>query len=262
MTLRDGRFVEVLDKPSTPLLARRLDDLGLDLPEGYRGEVNLGIGLWMAEVANALKRGFVLTIDYGYEARDLYSPDRARGTVQTYYRHTTGSSPYQHVGMQDITAHVDFSLVVSEGEAVGLRPVMMCSQADFLNGLGLDRWMSRLRVGRGGEIASLAQRELHANLMAMRELVNTDGLGGFKVLLQEKGAGITDPRHVGRFVGQPDELTVCIDDLPIPLRRSDHVPLTEGRYPHTTWDPGELWPWGEGLGPYQRDSPSHTSRPC
>lgn len=232
VSVRDGQFVEVLGEPSTPLLAHRIEGLGLSLPEGYQGEVNLEIGPWMAAVAGALKSGFVLTIDYGYEAPELYSPQRAGGTVQTYHRHTQAASPYRRTGMQDITAHVDFSTVASEGEAVGLRPLGLLTQSQYLRGLGLERWLRKLRT------EELTQRERDANMMGMRELVGPDGLGGFKVLVQEKGLG---PLDLGLLA--PSEAPM--DALTVPLLRPDHIPLMPGRYPHAGWQWEKLWPQGE-----------------
>ena len=237
LLLEDERFVEALGDPSTPELARRLEGLSPSLPEGYRGEVNLGIGPWMAGVAGSLDRGFVLTVDYGYAEAEMNSPHGDGGSVQSYYRHTQTASPYQRVGVQDITAHVDFSSVVREGEAVGLRPWGLTTQAQYLRGLGLDRWLGRLRV------EGLPQRERESNAMAMRDLVRPDGLGGFKVLVQEKGlgnAGLSRLPPLGELDGEAEEMA---DSLPIPLLRPEHVPLMEGRYPHAAWRWEDLWPW-------------------
>ena len=231
-------FVERLGEPSSPQLARRLDRLGRDLPDGYRGEITLGIGPWMAAVAGALNRGFVLTVDYGYEEDELYSPARAMGTLQTYYRHTDGASPYRRVGSQDITAHVDFSALDYHGASLGLASLGTVTQARFLQGLGLEGWLQRLRT------EDLGQQERDANMMGMRDLVRPDGLGRFRVLVQEKGTGIADP---GLLLGLSDKSEA--DDLPLPLLRPDHIPLLAGRYPHTTWQLDELFsvpPEGEG----------------
>ena len=90
--------------------------LDLELPDGFSGEVNLAIGTWMRRMSDALERGFVVTIDYGYPAKVLYNSDRSTGTLKTYYRHAEGGNPYVHIGRQDMTAHVDFSLIASEGQ--------------------------------------------------------------------------------------------------------------------------------------------------
>jgi len=228
LSVDDGRYVEVLDEPSTPLIARRLEGLAALPAEGHRGEVSLELTPWAEAVAAALDRGFAITIDYGHEADDLYSQERAQGTLQTFHRHTDGAGPYERIGTQDITAHVDFSALVAEGEAAGLRPLALTTQALFLRGLGFDRW--RQRLGAEG----LTQQERDANRMGMLDLVRLEGLGGFKVLVQEKGTGITDA----------DRLSPASDrELPLPLLGPDHLALMEARYPHAAWDPEDLWPW-------------------
>ena len=236
VTVANGRVEESLGEPSTPLLTAKIGTLGHSLPEGYRGEVNLQIAPWMREVSRALDRGFVLTIDYGYESAEPYAAERAGGTVQTYYRHSSGSSPYDRVGMQDITAHVDFSAIASAGEAAGLMTVGLMSQAAFLQGLGLDRLLRKLRTER------LLQTERDANMMAMRQLASPDGLGSFRVLVQEKDTGIED---VAELMPQ-DETSGIADDPVLPLLRPEHLALMGGRYPHATWEPQALWPGGAG----------------
>ena len=228
----DGDFIEVLDEPSTPMLVERLGNLVFTLPEGYQGEVNLNIGPWMGEVSAALARGFVVTIDYGYEAGELYAPDRLGGTLQTHYRHVLGGDPYLRIGKQDITAHVDFSAIASEGRSLGLVPLGLPAQSQFLRGLGFDGMLGRLRA------SNLSQRERDANVMAMLELVKPDGLGGFRVLIQERATGAKDLRQLASTRGVTEELE-------IPLLRPDHMSLLEGRYPHLAWWPEELWPFTE-----------------
>ena len=239
VTLEDGRFEEVLDEPSTPLIERRLHSVDLTLRDGYRGEVNLQMGDSMAQTAEVLRKGFALAVDYGYEATDLYSPARAGGTVQTHYRHTAGAGLYQRIGMQDITAHVDFTSLISEGVELGLRPVGLCTQAQFLRDLGLERWLEALRA------ENLAQREREANLMAMRDLLRPDGLGGFKVLVQEKGTGVQDLEDLLPVLAPGEEDDTWGSRLKPPLLRDEHAQLMEARYPHAGWTGEGLWPWGE-----------------
>ena len=108
-----GNMIEVTGELSTPDIEGRVAGLDWGWPDSYEGEVNLQAGPWMRELASSLDQGFVITIDYGYLAEELYSPARTRGTLQTYYRHVDGSSPYQRIGRQDLTAHVDFSMLMS-----------------------------------------------------------------------------------------------------------------------------------------------------
>ena len=224
-----GGFVDVLGEPSTPLIVQRLDNLNFDLTEGFRGEVNLGVAPWITGISRALQRGFVITIDYGHEADQLYSFQRAKGTILTYSNHTWGRSPYQHIGRQDITAQVDFSNVASEGLSLGLNSLGLRTQSQFLRSLGLTTMLEALRVKQ------LGQRERNANMMAMRELVKPDGLGSFKVLVQERSSGVKDLNELA-----PPKS--ALDETDVPLLRPEHITLLEGRYPHLAWDIDELWP--------------------
>ena len=88
----------------------------------------------MPRAAGALRRGYVLTLDYGYEAEQLYAPWRKRGTLLTFYRHTSGDDPYARIGRQDITASVDFTSVRRAGEEAGLAHVGSATQSEFLVG--------------------------------------------------------------------------------------------------------------------------------
>ena len=223
-----GEFVETVDKPSTPLLSERIRELGFSLADGHCGEVNLHINAWLNELTRALARGFVITIDYGYEAAELYSERRKFGTLQTYYRHTDGSSPYRRIGRQDMTAHVDFSLLQSAGQSVGLDTLTYMTQAELLGALGIDGMAQRLRT------ASIAHHDRAANMAGLRELVKPDGLGNFKALIQQKGTDVT----------AYDELVAdnsMLKTLSLPLLSDRHMPLMQGRYPHTTWETPTLW---------------------
>ena len=76
----------------------------------------------------------------------------------------------------------------------------------------------------------MAESRRQANLMGMRELVKPDGLGGFKVLVQEKGTGLAE---------LPEQTVPAAEDLPLPLLGPEHASLLEGRYPHLIWEPYE-----------------------
>ncbi len=193
-----GDFREEFGPPSTDRIAKRLSTLPRKLPDGFRGEVNLGIGDWLNDAASSLDRGYVLTIDYGYEADELYSDARAHGTFQTYYKHVDGSSPYQRIGRQDMTAHVDFSALIAEGLSAGLRPVFLTTQAEFLASLGFNPMLASMRT-RDIECPTRT-----ANMRAMSELIKPDGLGKFRVLVQEKNSGIT---HSSDLLPNPERLS-------------------------------------------------------
>jgi SAM-dependent MidA family methyltransferase len=227
-----GQLVEELGEPSTPLIAQRLEKLGRPLPDGFSGEVNLKIAPWAEQVSDILKRGFVITIDYGHEAEQLYSPSRSRGTLQTYFKHTDGSSPYQRIGRQDITAHVDFTAVIDEGRAVRLSPLVLLSQAEFLKEMGLNKMADKI-----GDM-DMETFEREANLMALKELIKPDGLGRFLVLIQQKGAGV---RNFEELI--PDASR--IQSLDVPILNAEHTPLHAGRVPQTEFTLDQLWPFDQ-----------------
>ena len=229
VTFEGGEFIEILADPSSPLVAERAEALGVPMREGYRGEVSMAVRPWVADVAAALQAGFVLTIDFAHAAGDEDTNDG--GSLRTYYRHTSGGSPYEHVGSQDIAAAVDFQHIVDEGVKAGLQRVVLSTQAEYLRRLGMTRWLEKLRA------EDLTQRERDANLLAMRDLVKPDGLGSFKVLVQEKGTGAT-----GADMLPPT--APAVDALEAPLLRPDDLRLIEARYPHAAVEYQEMWPTG------------------
>ena len=181
VTLTNGNLTEVLDEPSSPLIGERLNGLGLSLPDGHRGEVNLALDDWTAQVSAALDRGFVITIDYGQTAADLYAPTNAPGTLVCFDRHAVGSDPYQRLGQQDITCQVDFTSLMRLGERHGLATVGYTRQSRFLDNLGFNSFLHALETQK----LSAARKEL--SRMAMMTLVDPDEYGDFKALAQAKG---------------------------------------------------------------------------
>ncbi len=184
VTSAGGHLTEVLDEPSSPRIAERLTSLGVSLPEGYRGEVNLAMEDWTGQLASALDRGFILTIDYGQLATDLYAPQNNQGTLVCYHRHVVSSDPYQHIGQQDMTCQVDFTSLMRLGDRHGLATVGYALQSQFLTNLGFASCLDALQT-QGLSTARTALRR-----MAMMTLVDPDEYGDFKVLAQAKGHGV------------------------------------------------------------------------
>lgn len=178
---RDGAFVETLAEPSTPALGHYFARLGLQPPEGCLGEVNLCAEGFIREAAAALARGFLLTIDYGLAADELFSARRPAGTLRCYHHHLCHADPYRALGRQDITAHVDFSTLVIAGREAGLRLTGLSSQREFLLNLGIEAFAHRL------ERASVTAGQRYDNKFALQELISSAGLGAFRVLIQHKG---------------------------------------------------------------------------
>ncbi|MSQ12426.1 MAG: SAM-dependent methyltransferase [Dehalococcoidia bacterium] len=231
VSLCDGRFVEELGAPSSTRLAERLESIRQAAPglgEGWRGEVCLAAEGWVGEVARSLKRGVVLTVDYGDVTERLYGPERRGGTLQCYFRHTVSSSPYVRVGRQDITAHVDFRALAAFGEQAGLRTLGYTTQGQFLRNLGADHFVQVLReAGR-----ELSQESVAPNRTGMLELVRPEGFGNFKVVAQAKGL---DDAALSGFQEENavrERVRTLGKALPLPLLSREHAPLLAGRYPH------------------------------
>jgi len=184
VTSAGGTLTEVLDEPSSPRIEERLTSLGLSLPEGYRGEVNLAMEDWTGQLATALDRGFILTIDYGQLATDLYSLQNNQGTLVCYHRHVVSSDPYQHIGQQDMTCQVDFTSLMRLGDRHGLATVGYALQRQFLTNLGFSSCLDALQT------QGLSAARTALSRMAMMTLVDPDEYGDFKVLAQAKGHGV------------------------------------------------------------------------
>lgn len=220
VTLEDGAFAEVLGELSTPVCDLMKNAGGIP-PEGSSLEVCPDVWAWMAQAAQALERGLVLTIDYGY----WDAP--GDGTIASYRRHRP-ARPYDLVGQQDLTARVDFGAAMEAGRRVGLAPVGLVSQRRFLLELGLGAFREAAARSR------LPQRQHEANQLAMLDLVRPEGLGSFGVMVQRKGLEAIAMSDLAseRPVGQ----RLAAGELPVPLLTRAHVPLLEGRYPHLAGD--------------------------
>ena len=186
----DGtRFVEELRPPSTPELESYFHRLGLLPGEGCLAEVNLAALEWMRRAGRALRSGFLLTLDYGYEAHELYAPWRRDGTLLCFYRHNAAGDPYARLGRQDITSHVDFTSLRQAGEESGLRTLGLVSQSEFLTELGIAEAMAP--PGEG----DVNLEEYYARRRAVSELVDPAALGRIRALVQAKG--VREPRLTG-----------------------------------------------------------------
>jgi SAM-dependent MidA family methyltransferase len=182
VTQRNGQFAEQWRELSDPGIASYIQSMGIVLQEGQKAEVNLLALEWMESVARCLHRGFVLTIDYGYLAEELYAPHRREGTLLCYFQHEASDNPYERLGEQDITSHVNFTSLIRKGEEVGLRFTGLVPQYHFLIGLGILEQMETL--GRAtSELEGLKLR------LCLKHLIEPEmGMGEvFKVLVQHKG---------------------------------------------------------------------------
>lgn len=178
---KGDRFVETLGPPSTPRLLDYLKKRGVRFDRPTEIEINLQAVDWMRKIGQSLARGYVVTIDYGYPAEALYTSRRPKGTFLCYYRHTVNENPYDHVGEQDMTAHVDFTSLAEAGEEAGLSVIGFTDQTHFLMGLGIAQRMEAYAVEMD------RSEEAKRQFLAMKQLMAPERMGGvFKILIQGK----------------------------------------------------------------------------
>jgi SAM-dependent MidA family methyltransferase len=117
-----------------------------DLPptQEYLTETHEAASAFVRSIAPLLARGVLLLIDYGFPAREYYHPQRAHGTLMCHYRHHAHDDPFYYPGLQDITAHVEFSGIADAGVEAGLDLLGFTSQARFLMNAGIVELMSAL----------------------------------------------------------------------------------------------------------------------
>lgn len=112
--------------------------LATDLVLPYTSEYNPALTPWMHSLADCLATGALILIDYGYERADYYHPERNQGTLLCHYQHRVHDQPLIYVGLQDLTASVDFTAVAEAGVEAGLQLAGYTSQAAFLANSGLE----------------------------------------------------------------------------------------------------------------------------
>jgi SAM-dependent MidA family methyltransferase len=180
----DARFQEVELALSTPVLGAYFTEQGISLHEEQQTEAGLGVVRWIREAGRRLGKGLVLTIDYGREARELYDQRHMRGTLLAYQRHRVGEDYYRAPGLQDLTAHVNFTAMDLWGGRAGLLRCGLVSQGNFLMALARKSHFAELESSGGGE-ADAARRRL-----MFKTLIYPEGMGEmFQVFVQRKGMG-------------------------------------------------------------------------
>ena len=164
---------------SSPNLLKYLEEFNIDITSGYRTEINLKIKDWLKEISEILHEGFVITIDYGYTAKEYYDEERSKGALLCYHKHRMNENPYENIGEQDITAHVNFSSLKKWGEEIGLKTIGYCPQGTYLISLGIDEVITEI-YGNSSEYPS--------EILKIKNLILPQGMGeSHKVMIQYKG---------------------------------------------------------------------------
>ena len=141
VTHNKGELKWQLAEAST-LLTNQLASYAIDFAEGYTSEINLLIRPWFNSLAQSLNQAHLIFIDYGYKREAYYHPERSMGTLMCHVQHQAHDNPLLSPGLQDITAHVDFTLVAESALANGLELASFKTQAQFLIDAGITDLLS------------------------------------------------------------------------------------------------------------------------
>jgi len=190
---QDGRFVDALSPLSTCAISEYFAAQGITLCEKQHAEAGLEACDWITEIGRRVERGYVLTIDYGHPAADLFDDHHMRGTLLAYQNHRVSEDFYASPGEQDLTAHVNFTALESWGKRAGLKIAGFTSQTAFL-----------MALGQRNEFADLydegqTEAERTKARLQLKTLIHPEGMGErFQVQLQRKGVGAS---QLTGFVG-------------------------------------------------------------
>ncbi len=178
-----GQFVDVVAPVSTCAINEYFTTQGIVLTEGQHAEAGLEACDWITEVGRRLERGYVLTIDYGHRAADLFDDHHMLGTLLAYHDHRASENFYASPGQQDLTAHVNFTALELWGKRTGLDSVGLTSQTAFLLALGQQNEFTDLYDDGQSETERVQAR------LQLKALIHPEGMGErFQVLIQQKGA--------------------------------------------------------------------------
>ena len=176
-----GKFVDVVAPVSTCAINEYFAAQGITVYERQHAEAGLEACDWIMEVGRRIERGFVLTIDYGHRAAELFDEHHMRGTLLAYHGHRVSEDFYASPGEQDLTAHVDFTALETWGRRSGLATEGFTSQTAFLLALGQPNEFADLYDPGPTEAEQVRAR------LQLKTLVHPEGMGErFQVLLQRK----------------------------------------------------------------------------
>lgn len=189
-----GQGFAWVERPLMPGGLRAAADK-LAWPEGYASEICLAAPALIASLADSLRHGAILLADYGFPQREYYHPQRSGGTLMCHYRHHAHDDPLLYPGLQDITAHVDFTAVAEVGVAGGLQLLGYTTQAQFLINAGITDLLAEVSPHDAAAylpLAAAAQKLLSP--AEMGELFKVIAFGrGLQAPLSGFGRG--DKRH-------------------------------------------------------------------
>ena len=183
VTVKNGSLV-LEDGPLSSIeLKNEMDkimELRPDIKDGYRSEINLGVKQWAGQISKSLQKGMAILIDYGFTRREYYQPINYQGNLMCYFQHQAHDDPLLYPGIQDVTCHVDFSLVAESFAEQGLRVAGYTSQDFFLAGCGLESLYM--------EFDTTDEERLMIETQGLEKLIMPNAMGEtFKVIGLTKG---------------------------------------------------------------------------
>jgi SAM-dependent MidA family methyltransferase len=179
-----ARLALAWGEPSTERLSSYIERIGLSLREGQVIEINLDAVDWLARIARGLRRGFMMTIDYGDIAQLLWAPDRGPGTLRSFRKHRLIESPLERIGEQDITASVNFTALTEYGRDFGFEVFSYERQTAFLIRMGL---IDRIASERSAPDSIEDSLDDLKERLAVKNLFVPGGISdGFRVLVQRR----------------------------------------------------------------------------
>jgi len=153
-------------------------------PQGYQAEIRPMASGWIAALAASLERGVIILLDYGYPQQELYHAQRAAGSLKCFISHHQHDDPFQHVGLQDITAHVDFTEIAVSAHENELAVSGFTTQAGFL----LENGITELAETKKGDLSTAeSKKQAYSNSRELQQLLMPGQMGEIvKVMLLKK----------------------------------------------------------------------------
>jgi SAM-dependent MidA family methyltransferase len=156
---------EVHADPALEAAVREIEfNLGEPFADGYTSEINLRLNSWIAGIAASMREGVALFIDYGLPRRQYYASSRCEGTMLCHFRHRFHDDPLINIGVQDIGAWVDFTAVAEAAVAAGMGVAGYTTQAHFLIGNGIEKFLA---PDEDGELAARLQLARQAMMLTL-----------------------------------------------------------------------------------------------
>ncbi|MDW7675972.1 MAG: SAM-dependent methyltransferase, partial [Bacillota bacterium] len=184
-------LIQEFSIPASNKLLKFAEIAQLQLEEGQIIEINLAGVKWLEEVSQALQKGYILTIDYGYLSQELVVPHRFDGTLLCYERHQVKENPLENIGARDITAHVNFTSLMEYGKLFGLENLGYTTQGKFLLAIGI---LERLEEEGQKEF----DLERFKRQQQIKQLIMPGGMGDtFKLLAQGKNLSLEEQQLTG-----------------------------------------------------------------